>query len=146
MRDLYNHLDQVNLALPQVMTADLTPAAGVELDDAEGIILEAIVGTNGGTLDGSNYFDLIVEDSDDGSTFAAVTDANYLLGVAGVAGVVASGIIATVDGAADDDQTYRCGYVGPKRFVQIKADVTGAGVSIPIALAATKGVKHRNGL
>lgn len=141
-RDIYNHLDQVNLALPQVMTADLTPANGVEMDDAQGLNLEAVVGANGGTLDGSNYFDLIVEDSDDDSTYTAVTNTAYVLGLT----PDSSGIVATVDGATDDEQTYRCGYVGPKRFARIRADVTGAGVSIPIALVAQKGCKDRNAL
>lgn len=142
MRDLYHKLQTVNLALPQVMTADLTPSNGVELNECEALNLLAIVGANGGTLDGSNYFDLIVEDSDDDSTYAAVTNTDYILGLT----PDSSGIVATVDGATDDEQTYRCGYLGPKRYARIRADVTGAGVSIPIALMAEKGYLNRNGI
>lgn len=142
MRDLYHKLEQKILALPQVITSDLTPAAGVELNQCEAVNFDAVVGANGATLDSSNYVEIILEDSADDTTYAAVTTAKYVMGLT----PSSLGVVATIDGATDDEQTYRCGYLGPKRFARIRAKVTGAGVSIPIALLAEKGYLNRNGI
>jgi len=141
MRDLYHKLETEILALPQVVSADLTPANGVELNDCEGVNFEAIIGADGATLGATDKLDIILEDSDDDSTYAAVTNADYVLGLT----PDASGIVATIDGATDDEQSYKCGYLGPKRYAQIRADVTGT-VSLPVCLLATKGYKNREAL
>lgn len=142
MRDIFNMLSQVILALPQVITSDLTPSNGVELNDCNAVNFDAVIGANGGTLDGSNYLEIIIEDSDDDSTYAAVTNTDYVLGLT----PDSNGVVATIDGATDDEQTYRCGYLGPKRYARIRGAVTGAGVSLPVALLAEKGYLDRNGI
>lgn len=143
LRDIFNKLATVVSVLPQVVTASIASPTSVELDDAEGVNFDAIVGTNGGTLDGSNYLELILEDSPDNSTWTAVTDPNRALGLTPNA---STGVIVTVDDAAEDDAAYTFGYIGPERFVRLRPAVTGAGVSIPLCITATKGYKHRNAL
>ena len=142
LRDIYHKLATLISVLPQVLTATIASPTAVELDDAEGVNFDITVGTSGGTLDGSNYVDFILQDSPDGSTWTIVTNTKYVLGLT----PDSSGIVATVDDAAEDDTNYRLGYLGPQRFARIVPTVTGAGVSLPICINATKGYKHRDAL
>ncbi len=136
------HLDVVNMSLPASLTATIASTTGVEYDDASAATIISTFGTSSGTLDGSNLVKLILEDSADGTTYAAVTNAKYALGLT----PDASGYIATIDDAAEDDQSYVTQYVGPKRFARVRPVVTGAAVVVPFSIIAVKGYKNRNGL
>jgi len=66
----------------------------------------------GAWTDGSHTF--VVEDSDDDVTFAPVADG------------LLDGAEPVVDGAPDDDQAYRIGYLGMKRYLRVAVTVAGA--------------------
>ena len=60
-------------------------------------------------------------DSSDNSTFAAVTNNNYVTG-----GTVGStGIWQTIDANGDCNAAYGIGYVGPERYYRVVLDFSG---------------------
>jgi len=69
-----------------------------------------------GSATGTNYYDVVMEDSDDDSTYTAVTDQTVVHGTMETA---ASGILVKLDAEAQDNLTYAFEYVGTKRYVRI---------------------------
>lgn len=80
------------------------------------------VGESGDTWSGSDYFDIIIQDSADNSTFAAVTDATKLNGTMTT---LASGIVDVFDAEAEDNALSEIEYIGDKRYSRIVIDATG---------------------
>lgn len=135
-KDLHHNIRVEQLLKPATVTTDATPANGLDTFGFESAELVALIGQSGDTLSGSVKLDVVLEDSDDDSTYAAVTNADYVLVDAD--GVTAepdsSGIIATVDAAAEDETKVRIGYRGPKRYCRLKFDLTGTHSNgIPVA-------------
>jgi hypothetical protein len=104
---------------PTTLTADTTSAT-IDLAGFNGCLIVVNVGESGDTLSGSVYWDLILKDSTDDSTYAAVT-ANTQSATA----IDSSGIFATIDAAAEDDLPYSIAYTGDKRYLQVTCDATG---------------------
>jgi hypothetical protein len=75
----------------------------------------------------------VLSDSDDGTTYTAVEDAD-MLGVSSIS----SGTILTIDGTDEDNLVYHFGYVGGQRYLQIVGTVTGT-ISMPIGILLVKG-------
>jgi len=130
MKDLHNNIKAVSLIDPIVANNDTegTPASGLDTRGFQSAELIATLGAAADTLaSGSLYWDIVLEESDDDSTWTAVTSANDVLVAANsnVAAPDANGIIATVSAAADDNKVYRVGYTGSKRYCRIKFDATG---------------------
>ena len=147
MRDLHSNIKVVQLINPIVgnNTAEGTPAAGLDTRGFDSAELVALLGASGDTLSGSVYVEVIIEDSDDDATYAAVTDSSYVLvGSDGVAAAPnGSGVVATVDAAAEDERKIRVGYVGPKRYCQLKLAFTGTHTAgMPIASLGILGHAH----
>lgn len=67
--------------------------------------------TTGAVVDGSHA--VAVQDSDDGSTWAAASAESL------------QGAVPTV-GSTDDDKVYEIGYVGTRRYVRVNVVTTGA--------------------
>ncbi len=89
--------------------------------------------------------DVKLQDSDDDTTYTAVTDANDVLvaadGVAAAPDV--NGIVATIDAAAEDETRIRLGYVGNKRYARLIFDFTGThSTGLPLALLGILGHPH----
>ena len=113
---------------PQTLTGngDTTNCTGVNLSRYHGVEFQISVGALGDSHSGSLKTDLIIEDSADNSTYAAVTDIDALVLPAGVSmETIASGILKAVDAAGDASQIYRVGYRGSKQYVRIALDRTG---------------------
>lgn len=129
MKDLHSLIKVVDLVKPIVgnNTSEGTPANGADRRGFGSVEHVAAIGVSGDTLSGSVKIDVILQDSDDDSTYAAVTNADYALVASdGVAAAPnGSGIIATIDDAAEDNAKIRCGYIGPKRYSRLLLQFTG---------------------
>lgn len=139
MKDLYNNLALVHAVVPVVGANGSAPAA-VEVDLAgfNSAIIAWLVGAEGSTLSGSNYWNLKLEHADDDGTGVAGSYAS--VAAADIQGATpVSGIIATVDDPAEDNTLYKFGYVGGKRFIKLTIAETGTGPNLPQALLVIKG-------
>lgn len=123
-RDLHNHI-KVSRAISPVSVADNTAQVSEIIDTAGYESLELVILT--GTLgDAAATFTVLLEDGDDpdlGDDGAAVAD-TFLLGTEAA---------ASFD-QADDDTTFKLGYVGSKRYV--RATITPADNATASLLAA----------
>ena len=109
--------------------SDLTAVDGFNCEAVEHVIN---VGAHGGTLSGSLYFDIVLEYSDDNSTFYEVTDENDIIRASAMEDAD-NGIVKAVDAPADASQIYRVTYIGSHRYSRISLQFTGnhsAGVVI----------------
>ena len=106
--DLYNNTDVVQTIIPAVYKTAQTGAA-VDLHGYHGAMVEINCGL---WTDGSHAFD--VQESDAaGSGFAAVDNSQL------------QGTEPTVTGATQDEQIYRIGYMGAKRYIKVVTTESG---------------------
>jgi hypothetical protein len=119
-------------ALYPTRVADNTPIVGPTID---------LLGNNtctiyiaAGTLaDIDATFTVLVEDSADNSTFAAVDD-TYLIGTEAAASFLFS----------DDNTAHKIGYVGPKRYARLTiTPANNTGNADLGAVAVLAGARHR---
>lgn len=120
IKDIKNNIKLVSSLLPLLRTADAN-GAGVDTQDSVGVALVAHIGLSGDTLSGSVKIEMEVEHSDDNSTFTDCADADIDAAVTGTN----TGTFAVIDAAADDEQLYKCNYLGSKRYVRVVANYTG---------------------
>ena len=143
MRDLHNNVDVVRLLDP-VLTAPTVDRDGdvdVDLKGYNSCEIVVAVGESGDTLAAGLNVSLELEESDDDSTYTDVADAQ-LLGATGGG----SGQFALINDPAEDDTVYRVGYVGSKRYVRLKVNVTGTHTNgIPIGAVALLGRERHTG-
>jgi hypothetical protein len=111
MRDFMNGIDLKKAIPPQAARTDNTAVVSTVADllGYEGAMLAIILGTN---TDTDATFAVLIEDSDDNSSFTAVDDV-YLNGTEALAGFTA---------ASDDTKLKKIGYCGIKRY--LRATVT----------------------
>lgn len=123
---------------PATLTASAT-GAGVEHDDCHGVRHTVNVGESGDTLSGSVLVNLIIQDSDDGSTWADVTDADHVVLADGETFDAADGIFRVIDAAAEDDAAYSVDYIGDKAHSRVFVQLVGTHTNgIPIGATAQK--------
>ena len=144
MRDLHNNLSVVRV-LDAVLTAPTVDVDGdtdVDLQGYNGCEMVVVVGASGDTLSGSVYVSLELEESDDDSTYTDVADADMLGATGG-----GSGQFALINDPAEDDAVYTVGYIGDKRYLRLKVNVTGTHTNgIPLAACAIRGHgRHKGG-
>jgi len=123
-RDFHSNHKSVGLIDPIVGNNDTegTPSAGLDTRGFDGAELYAYIGASGDTIASGKSIKVTLQESDDGSAWTAVTDANDVnIGSADslVAAPDSSGVIAVVDGAADDEKLLRVGYRGSKRYCRL---------------------------
>lgn len=116
MRDLMNNIHTVPLIAPVAARTDNTPIVSAIIDTKgyDSCTLVIVTGTN---TDSNATFAVLVEDGNDDDLVddgAAVADA-YLLGTEALAGFA----------AADDVETRKIGYCGPKRYVRVTVTPSG---------------------
>ena len=120
MFDLKNNIELVESLNAIVKDAD-TNATGIDTKGFNSSMAIVNVGAPGITFSGTHKVDIILEDSSDNSTFAAVTNNNYVTG-----GTVGStGIWQTIDANGDCNAVYGIGYVGPERYYRVVLDFSG---------------------
>lgn len=128
MRDLFNSINPIQCISP-VVISDNTASVGTIVDRQGYDSLTYIIST--GTLaDVDATFAILLEDGDDSglSDAAAVADSD-LLGTEVLAGFVFS----------DDDQTFKLGYNGSKRFSRLTLTPSANAGSAPVAVVAVLG-------
>ena len=120
MFDLKNNIELVECLNAIVKAAD-TNATGIDTKGFNSSMAIVNVGAPGITFSTTHKVDILLEDSSDNSTFAAVTDNNYVTG-----GTVGStGIWQTIDADGDCNAVYGIGYVGPERYYRVVLDFSG---------------------
>ena len=136
-KDLANNLLMTQVLDPATTSATVN-TAGLDMKGATGGMINVLIGESGDTLSSTVKWDLILQDSDDNSSFSAVTSNTDV----SFADVDSSGIFATIDAAAEDDASYAIGYNGAKRYVRVAITKTGThsngtpigavGITMPI--------------
>ena len=135
MRDISNRVKAVTCQDAKVFTAD-TNGTTVDRIGFESVMFLVNSGIEGDTLSGSVKFDFILEESDDDATFSAVTSSTSVT----EGSVDSSGIFLTLDANGETPQTSQIGYIGGKRYVRVKIDVTGSHSNgTPISVQAVLG-------
>ena len=134
-RDISNRTVAVATQVPAVVTADAN-GTGVDLQGFESAMVVVNSGAEGDTLSGSVKFDFILEDSDDDSTYTAVTSSTSVT----EGSVDSSGIFLTLDANGETPQISQIGYIGGKRYIRCKIDATGTHSNgTPIGVVVVKG-------
>ena len=135
MQDLKNNLDYVKSLSPIVQAAD-ADTTGVDLQGFESAMVIVNTGIEGDTLSGSVKFDFILEESDDNSTYTAVTSSTSVTETS----VDSSGIFLTLDANGETPQIKQIGYIGGKRYIRCKIDATGTHSNgTPMSIEIIKG-------
>ncbi len=149
-----HELDAVVALAPIVVNND-TEGTGLTIDTrgAESCLFLVNIGISGDTLSGSLKHDVLVQHADtdlDGSDpedgdFTTVTDEDFLILDPAASDVLSSGIIRTIDDAAEDPTLVRVAYVGDKPFVRVKIDTTGTHTNgTPMSALAVLGRLRRS--
>ena len=120
MFDLKNNIELVECLNAIVKAAD-TNAAGIDTQGFNSSMAIVNVGAPGVTFSTTHKVDIRLQDSSDNSTFADVTDNNYVTGGT----VDGTGIWQTIDADGDCNAVYGIGYVGPERYYRVVLDFSG---------------------
>ena len=120
MFDLKNNIQLVESLNAIVKDAD-TNSTGIDTQGANSAMVIVNVGAPGITFSGTNKVDIKLEDSADNSTFAAVTNNNFVTGGT----VDSAGIWQTIDANGECNAVYGLGYVGPERYIRVVLDFSG---------------------
>jgi len=91
----------------------------------EALVMAVHLGASGDTLSGSVYIDLIMEESDNGSVWNKVANADMEVPDAAQKGAESAGIWQRVDDPSEDDQIYKADYKGHKRYSRLVLDFVG---------------------
>ena len=135
MRDLSNNVVAVVGTVPAVVTADAN-GTGVDLQGFESAMVIVNTGIEGDTLGSTVKFDFILEESDDNSTYSAVTSSTSVTETS----VDSSGIFLTLDANGETPQVTQIGYIGGKRYIRCKIDATGSHSNgTPMSIEVIKG-------
>ena len=122
----------ITRAISPTRVANDTPLVSEVIDIGKYRSLLFAIST--GTLaDADATFAALVEYSEDGVTFEACPD-DYLIGTE-------SGASFTF---ADDDETRKIGYIGPRRYVRLTITPTNNGGNADIAAVAIQGRPYRS--
>ena len=135
MRDISNKTVAVATQVPAVVTAD-ADGTTVDLKGFQSAMVVVNSGIEGDTLSGSVKFDFILEESDDDSSWSAVTSSTSVT----EGSVDGSGIFLTLDANGETPQISQIGYIGGKRYIRCKIDATGSHSNgTPMGVVVVKG-------
>ena len=128
MKDSYNELYPFQSLPPAVRTVSANGAQA----DLKGFQKATVVVSVGEYTDGTHAL-TVEESAASGSGFTTVVAGDLL------------GTLPTISQAGDDNQDYKIGYIGTKRYLRAVVTVTG-GPSTGCALGASivRGYKHHN--
>ena len=126
MKDLFHSLHPVTAIAP-VSVADNTPLVSAVID-RQGFDSVSFVILTGSLADADATFAALLEESSNGTDFAAVAAAD-LLGTAALAGFT----------FADDNETRKLGYAGAKRYLRLTVTPSANASAALIAAVALLG-------
>ena len=136
MKDLYNNIAVSMDFEAQTISATQT-AVEIDLAGCNSAVFAIAFGEEGGTLSGSLGWTVTMTHADDDGTGSAGDYAN--VEAKDVQGVTpSSGIIITLDAAAEDSTVYKVGYIGDKRFVKLLLSEVGTTAGIPVTILTIK--------
>jgi hypothetical protein len=141
IRDLANNVSAAYTLTPAVRNADAT-GTSVDLQGFRSAAIFMQVGVGGITFDATNRLDMVMEHSDDGTTWTPVVQADLnVLQTGGVAGTVTgSGIVRVFNTAHAAASFTEIGYIGGRRFVRVTSDFSGTqATGTPIAVLVVRG-------
>lgn len=137
-RDLHDNLSTATMLVPVVASADTTPIS-IDLLGYRAAMILLSIGAGGITFSSTNRIDFIVEHSFDGTTWAAVAQADIIGATVASGGIVRSLIAAK---AAADVQ--EMSYVGGRRYIRLTADFGGThGAGTAMAAYAVRGLPEQ---
>lgn len=142
-RDMHSNLELKQLLKAAAVTATATSASidTKGFDSVEFLMAIGAVTNIANSPQPTWAFKL--QDSDDDSAFTDVTDSDYVLVGSAQSPVTtpdaSTGVFLTIDAAAEDDETYRVGYVGPKRYVRVVATAANTPGSTPLWIGSVLG-------
>jgi hypothetical protein len=135
MRDISNRTSVVKALAPAVVTAD-TNGSTIDLQGFNSAMMVMHTGIEGDTLSGSVKFDFILEESDNGSDWSAVTSSTDVT----EGSVDSSGIFLTLDDNAETPQVTQIGYIGGSQYIRVRIDATGSHSNgTPMSAVVVKG-------
>jgi len=148
MRDLVSNLGLGDGIVSQVINSGggAKDTGNVDLQGFNSCLFLVDFGANGGdTLDDTNKFTVKLEHAaDDGAgspdTYEAVESADVIIPTVGGCSAPSSGVVITVDDAAEDAKKYYFGYIGDRRFVKLTVTPNGTLTNgNPVCVAVVKG-------
>ncbi|MGV8996392.1 MAG: hypothetical protein ACOH12_05550 [Parvibaculaceae bacterium] len=138
MKDIHSKIKTVQTLDPANTTAARS-SAPVDRQGFESVEHVVMFGASADTLSGAKKFDVRLEASEDGTTWANVTDAKAVNG----GPVDANGYFATVSAAGLAQKEYRIGYVGNARYSRVSLVLTGTHTNgTPVSALAVLGAAH----
>jgi len=126
---------------PAIVQADAGSIASIDTGTFESLLFVALIGASGDTIDGSNFIEIELEESDDDSVFTDVADEDVVGSVAGTN----TGTMALINDSGELDTAYKAAYVGNKQYVRPVINVTGTHTNgTTIGIAAIQGHTRYN--
>ena len=140
MHSLHQNIERVQ-HISGAKTATVTPSNGVDLRDFVGGVDVAIhvgVVTNIANSPHPSWTFHFEESDSVSSGFTAVTNSDDVDIEGSLTPVTtpdsSTGVFLTIDAAAEDDATYRVGYLGSKRYLRVVATAANTPGSTPIVV------------
>lgn len=139
-RDLSSNVKVAKALTAQAVTGTDTSVNGdgIEVGPEIAAMFTAVMGPSGDALGPALRADFRLEESDDDISYSAVADEDLTGTPVVVAGK--TGVIASIDDAAEDDAAVKGGYRGSKKYCRMVVDLVGAHAS-GFAVAATAILK-----
>jgi hypothetical protein len=128
-RDLYHNLARVHLLDPQDITVNDTSSNILDTQGFESAAILAIIGAIT-TPDSTSYLTPVLQESD------TTADADFT----DVAAGDIQGGFSKIDSATEDQTTQIAAYIGSKRYIRVKFDITDDDGGISNALVAAVGL------
>lgn len=141
LHSLHQNIERVQ-HISGAKTATVTPSSGVDLRDfVDGVDVFIHVGavTNIANSPQPSWTFHFEESDSESSGFTAVTSSDDVDIEGSLAPVTtpdsATGVFLTIDAASEDDNTYRVGYLGSKRYLRVVATAANTpGSTVIVAL------------
>ena len=125
-RDINSNLDAQESLRPAVRTAD-ADGESVDLRGADGAVVVVSVGAITGSVNATTAF--VLEESDDGTTFTDVADAD-------IQGEEPTGTAITANTA------FQFGYIGDARYIRVSS-VKGGETNLAASAMVVRGYLHK---
>lgn len=133
MREQSSNFSFKQSLAPVSISAD-TDGATISLQDGQSALIIASIGLATG-VDGSNFFELEVEESVNGTDWTDVANADLSTYVTGTN----VGTFAKIDHVDEDNMIYTTDYIGGKPYIRIVSNETGTVTSFVLDLIVGKG-------
>lgn len=131
-KDLHNNIE-IDTILHPIGIAATAVYTDIDLAGFNSAELVIDIGLDAALTSEANWT-FKLEDSDDGTTYAVVTDVDML----GVTGIV-TGLILDINSTTLDNTIYHYGYVGGKRYLQLTVTEAGTALTGPMCIMIIKG-------